>query len=71
MVNSKKLKDRAKSLGIRQVDIAKALDLQQSTVNQKLNNVRPMTLQEAETIAEILKITGEEFASYFFAGSVA
>lgn len=67
MVHSKLLKDKAKSLGIRQVDIANALGLRQSTVNQKLNNVRPMTLREAELIAEILKITGDEFTRYFFA----
>ena len=71
MVNSKMLKDRAKSLGIRQSDIAKALGLQQSTVNQKINNVRPMLLAEAELMAELLGITNEEFAVYFFASGVA
>lgn len=71
MVNSKMLKDRAKSLGIRQCDIAKALGLQQSTVNQKINNVRPMLLAEAEMMAELLGITNEEFSVYFFAKEVA
>lgn len=71
MVNSKILKDRAKSLGIRQRDIANALGLQQSTVNQKINNVRPMMLDEAEIIAKLLNISNEEFATYFFAKEVA
>ena len=71
MVNSKKLKDKAKSMGIRQQDIAMELGLKQSTVNQKLNNVRPMGLEEAEKLAQLLKIPNEEFSSYFFASGVA
>lgn len=71
MVNSKKLKERASELGIRQLDIAKALGVRQSTVNQKINNVRPMSLREAEIMAEILRIGNEEFAEYFFSQGVA
>lgn len=69
MVNSQKLKDRAKTLGIRQKDIADALGIKGPTVSQKLGNVRPMTLQEAEGIASLLKIPSEEFAAYFFDGA--
>jgi len=58
-------------LGIRQRDIAAALGLKQSSVNQKINNVRPMMLDEAETIAALLNISNEEFAAYFFAKEVA
>lgn len=71
MVNSKMLKERAKSMGIRQRDIADALGLQQSTVNQKINNVRPMLLDEAEIMAALLNISNNEFAAYFFAKEVA
>jgi len=71
MVNSEKIKARAKELGLRQSDIAKALGIKQSTANQKINNVRPMFLQEAEIIAETLRISNEEFAEYFFGGTVA
>ena len=67
MVNSKMLKDRAKALGIRQKDIADVLGLQQPTVNQKINNVRPMLLDEAEIMAALLNIGSDEFAAYFFA----
>lgn len=71
MVNSKKLKDRAKQLGLRQKDIAAALGLRQSSVNQKINNVRPMMLDEAEILASVLKIDDGEFAAYFFSREVA
>lgn len=67
MVNSEMLKRRAAELGVRQLDIANALGLQQSSVNLKLNNRRPMTLEEAETIAGLLQITDDMFATYFFA----
>ena len=71
MVNSKKLKDRAKQLGLRQKDIAAALGLRHSSVNQKINNVRPMMLDEAEILASVLKIDDGEFAAYFFSREVA
>lgn len=71
MVNSSKIKERAKTLGIRQRDIALSLGLRQSTVNQKINNVRPMLLEEAEQIAKLLKISDAEFAVYFFSSEVA
>ena len=67
MVNSDMLKERAKSMGIRQKDISLALGIKQPTVNQKINNVRPMMLKEAEEIADLLNINDEEFAKYFFA----
>lgn len=71
MINSKKIKERAAELGLRQMDIAKALGLQQSTVNQKINNVRPMSLKEAEIMAEVLQIENTEFSIYFFSSEVA
>ena len=71
MINSKKLKERAKELGVRQKDIAAAVGLRQSSVNLKINNLRPMTLDEAETIANLLKIEDHELNSYFFLTRVA
>lgn len=67
MVNSEMIKQRARELGIRQCDLADALGLQQSSVNLKINNARPMTLAEAEIIADLLKIEDENFSTYFFA----
>ena len=47
---------------ITQKDVANFLGLAQPTVNQKLNNIRPMNLNEAEKISDLLNITPEEFA---------
>lgn len=71
MVNSKKIKAKARELGLSQADIAKAMGLKQSTVNQKINNARPMSLREAEVLADTLQISDEEFAAYFFSNGVA
>lgn len=53
-------------LGITQKDLAVKMSLAQPTVNQKLNNIRPMDLKEAEKISDILKITPSEYQEYFF-----
>lgn len=71
MVNSKKIKAKARELGLSQADIAKVMGLKQSTVNQKINNARPMSLREAEVLADTLQIRDEEFAAYFFSSGVA
>lgn len=68
MVNSKRLKERMEELGLQQRDIAEALNLARPTVSQKLNNVRPMDLEEAEKLQRKLKIPDSEFGAYFFSG---
>lgn len=67
MVCSAKIKGRMVELGLTQATIAKELGLAQPTINQKINNIRPMDLEEAEKLSEILKISKEEFGLYFFA----
>ena len=67
MVNADKIKGKMRELRITQADIAKALNLAQPTVNQKINNLRPFDLEEAEKLANILTISNSEFADYFFA----
>lgn len=67
MVNTRKIKARMCEQQITQKDLAKAMGLAQPTVNQKLNNIRPMDLNEAERLSGLLKISPEEFAEYFFA----
>ena len=67
MINTNKIKGRMAELGITQKDLAKALKISPPTVSQKINNIRPMDLSEAEIMTEILKIQSEEFAEYFFA----
>lgn len=51
---------------ITQKDVAKALGLAQPTVNQKINNIRPMDLDEAEKLSVLLNINPDEFSIYFF-----
>ena len=67
MINTDKIKGKMRELRITQADIAKALKLAQPTVNQKINNLRPFDLEEAEKVANILNISNAEFADYFFA----
>lgn len=66
MVNSNKIKGRIVELGLTQKDLAKALGIATPTISQKINNVRSMSLDEAFTIADILKIPDEQFREYFF-----
>jgi len=66
MINSAKVKGRMRELGIVQADVAKALSVATPTANQKLNNIRPMSLLEAEKLARLLKISDREFGVYFF-----
>lgn len=67
MINTNKLKGRMKEKEITQADVAKALNIAQPTANQKINNVRPFDLDEAEALANMLEIDAGEFGSYFFA----
>ena len=71
LINSGKIKGRMVELGITQKDMAEYLGLAAPTVSQKLNNIRPMDLVEAEKIAEMLKIPDREFGAYFFSNTVA
>ena len=71
MINTLKLKSKMVELGYTQKDIAKLLDIAPATVSQKLNNVRPMTLLEANTLSECLGIGDREFKEYFFVKEIA
>lgn len=66
MPNTQKIQNRLKELGLTQSDLAAALSLATPTVSQKINNIRPTTLEEAEKMAKVLKIRDKEFGSYFF-----
>lgn len=71
MVNTNKLKSRLVEMGYTQKDLAEELGIATATMNQKLNNVRPLKLSEAYTIANFLKILDSDFKSYFFAEIIA
>ena len=42
MINTNKIKGRMAELQITQKDVANSLGLAQPTINQKINNIRPM-----------------------------
>lgn len=71
MINTNKLKGRLVEKGYKQADAANYLEIAQPTFNQKINNIRPMDLDEAEKLAEFLDITHEEFPSFFLYRPVA
>lgn len=67
MVNTNKIKGRMRELDITQAEVAKALKIAQPTANQKINNIRPFDLNEAELLAKMLNIDAGDFGTYFFA----
>lgn len=60
------VKSRLKRMGKTQDQLAEYLGLAVSTMNQKLNGVRPLGLYEAEKVAKYLEIPDQKFATYFF-----
>ena len=71
MINTNKIKGRMAEFGITQKVMAELMGLAAPTISQKLNNIRPMSLSEAEQIAKILNIAETEFGVYFFWNNVA
>lgn len=71
MVNSGKILGRMRELGVTQDQCSKAIGVAQPTYSQKINNVRPMDLVEAEKLAKFLEIPDTDFGSYFFSRGVA
>ena len=71
MINSNKLKGRLVELGLTQKDGADYLGISQPTFSQKVNNTRPMDLEEAEKLATLLEIPVTEYGIYFFYQPVA
>lgn len=66
MVNTNKIKARIVELGTNQQDVAKALGIAQPTLSQKINNIKPIDLNEALELADLLKIEPVEYPVYFF-----
>lgn len=66
MINTEALKKRMRAMGISQSELACALGVATSTMCQKLNNIRPVTLNEAEQISKKLSIADRDFGVYFF-----
>lgn len=66
MPNTEKIKARMEELSITQARLARELGIATPTICQKINNIRPFSLEEAEKVAEILKIKDRDFGTYFF-----
>lgn len=66
MINTLKVKSRMVELGLNQKDVAEALSISLPTVSQKINNKRPMYLDEVAKLAELLMIDEAEIMLYFF-----
>lgn len=66
MPDANKLKARMAELGLTQSQLAESLGIATPTICQKINNLRPFTLDEAEKVAGALRISDNEFGAYFF-----
>ena len=66
MINTGKIKGKRVEMRITQRDVADKLEIAQSTLNLKINNKRPINLNEADTTCELLNISANEFGEYFF-----
>ena len=64
--NTDKIKARMAEMNITQSDLAKYLGIATPTICQKINNIRPFTLDEAESVAEKLRLNDGDFGAYFF-----
>ena len=56
MINTGKIKGKMVEMQITQRDVADKLEIAQSTLNLKINNRRPMNLNEAEKICELFDL---------------
>jgi len=67
VVNSDKIKGRMREMHLTQADVAKYIGVKPPTINQKINNIRPINIDEAERMCDLLKIDCSDFGNYFFA----
>lgn len=71
MINAAKLKGKIVESETTQEILAKKIGLSETSLNRKINNLSPMTLNEAEAIAQWLGITDDNYGNYFFYKPVA
>ena len=60
MINTRLVKARMIMLGLTQPDVAKEMDINVATFNQKLNNKRRIYVDEYVKLCEILKLHVEK-----------
>ena len=66
MLNTERIKARLDELNMTQADLATVISVGVPTMCQKINNIRPLSLDEAEKIAKALRIEDKDFGTYFF-----
>lgn len=66
MVNTKEIRKQMIDKDLTYVALGEVLKLAPTTVRQKIANVRPMSLDEAEKLQTVLGISDDEFCLYFF-----
>lgn len=72
-MNRRKLKGKLVEKGLRHKDLAAkdTWNCAVCTVSQKLNGVRPITLDEANILSEKLNLTAQEYYDIFFQNEIA
>lgn len=72
-MNANKIRGRMAEMKLTQKDIAQksVWNCALPTVSQKLNGVRPMSLDEANSLAELLKLSEREYYEFFFGRTIA
>lgn len=66
MFNYSKLLGRMREFGYTQEKLARAIGLNESTLNAKLNNKGYFSNYHIDKICEVLDISKEEIGSYFY-----
>ena len=73
MLNTRKLKARMAELGYTQKDLAApdCLNCSETSVSQKLNRLRPITIDEADALGRKLKLDTQQYYDIFFSPEIA
>lgn len=71
LVDSKRIRARMIMLGLRNRDLAKAWGCAEQTASQKLNGTRPLSLEEANKLAQLLKLSEVEYYVFLFKSEIA
>lgn len=73
MLNTRKIKARMVEMGLTQKDLAAAdcLNCSETSVSQKLNRTRPITIEEADALGRKLQLTAQQYYEIFFETKIA
>ena len=71
MFNANKVRGKLAEMQLTQKDVAKVWNCSLPTVSQKLNGLRPLFLDEAVSLANLLNLTDQEKVDIFFADQIA